>query len=128
VNENGILTFNDREQVKSVLAYLESNDHNSETYGDDLDIYVIPREFLDDFESQLGFSSLRKQLETVKHDYLSSGGIPNANSPYFNYPVSDEYWQSILNTYHEFGIGDTIFKFVDDYSVIMMWDLSGQDL
>ncbi|MEL6696245.1 MAG: hypothetical protein AAFP89_08385 [Bacteroidota bacterium] len=121
--------FTDRAHLYKVLAEIRQIESSwKEENPPSEDAYIIPNEALDAFESNLSFFSLRKSLEQAEEAFLKRGRTPFSSNPNFTHPISDEYWRAILNPYSEFGIGDTTFKFLDDYSVLIMNSVSPTDL
>jgi hypothetical protein len=124
----GVLIFPDTAAVKNHLNTMESNlqawDIQFEnTYGhlSEIEIDSIIESIgydeeqpLSDFESSLGFSSLRTKIKNDEENWLLNTAGEKIEDDPDNHYIVDEVVRSILNVYSEIGIGRSLYKFVEN--------------
>jgi len=124
---NGILSFNSVEDLNKVydliIAYTDKYDDlvgNNENYSQYVQSEQMPDYIMSYlFESQLGFYSLRTEIEEQVIQLERGGGIPDDNDPDDHYTVSP-YMRTLLTPQCELIINDLICVYYDTYGIGIM--------
>jgi len=80
-------------------------------------INVVPNPVLDAFEESLGFTSLRSALEE-KQDSLLGAGVDPEVRDIDDFFITDEIIRTVVNPELEIQIGNSIFKYADENTVL----------
>ena len=113
-----MLFFSGQDHYDAVYEELDIlNQEAPNEYEPTEDDYVIPNLFLDEYESSLGFYSLRKDIESAVIERLANGANPLEEDP-DNHFIRDEIERTLLNKHMEVRIGESVFKQIDKtYSI-----------
>jgi len=97
---------------------LEDNEKSYQSMlPEDTNAVILRNEVLDDFEASFNFHSLRKSIEIKKEQYLKDGSWDDANDP-DDFHVQDPYLRTVLNEDLEVKIGNSIFKYLNNYKMV----------
>ena len=115
---NGILVFSDT----AVFGRLEREIEDfNDTYVNDTSIVCSSDTGYIAFENQIGFHSLREDIEYQTTLLEQANNLYMYNNP-DNHFLFDDYLRTIVNTDLKFGIGNAIYKYINDYILIRVVD------
>ncbi len=115
---NGMIIFTDTAALNKLDADIESfNDdcNNDTTLICDADTGYIA------FENQIGFQGLRYSIESETSILEQNDNLFSYNDPDDHF-IFDDFYRTILNQKLKFGIGASIYKFINDFIIIEVID------
>jgi len=73
------------------------------------------------FETQMGFNSLRKKIDTYETTLENNDNLWDYNDPDDHF-VYDDFERTILNEKLEYGIINTVYKYINEYTILEIED------